>query len=151
MVHLIIQISIVSNRIRYLEFWVYFQSFKLRNRVRNLKLVKVSKFQTSILSNIQIFKLPKRVGSLKVRHGTFNNVKCETFKYTVIGLLIEAALSCKHDPHFVIVIIYHQDAILIKAMKYAFLNFLYLQILQLWILIMLRLSLTLMNMKNGAT
>ena len=69
----------------------------------------------------------------------------------MIGLLIEAALSCKHDPHFVIVIIYHQDAVLIKAMKYAFLNFLYLQILQLWILIMLKLSLTLMNMKSGAT
>ena len=29
-------------------------------------LVKVSKIQTSILSNIQIFKLPKRVGSLKL-------------------------------------------------------------------------------------
>ena len=72
----------------------------------------------------------------------------------MIGLLIEAALSCKHDPHdthFVIVIIYHQDAVLIKAMKYAFHNFLYLQILQLWILIMLKLSLTLMNMKSGAT
>ena len=69
----------------------------------------------------------------------------------MIGLLIEAALGCKHDPHFVIVIIYHQDAVLIKAMKYAFLNFLFLQILQLWILIMLKLSLTLMNMKSGAT
>ena len=69
----------------------------------------------------------------------------------MIGLLIEAALSCKLDPHSVIVIIYHQDAVLIKAMKYAFLNFLYLQILQLWILIMLKLSLTLMNMKSGAT
>ena len=69
----------------------------------------------------------------------------------MIGLLIEAALSCKHDPYFVIVIIYHQDAVLIKVMKYAFLNFLYLQILQLWILIMLKLSLTLMNMKSGAT
>ena len=69
----------------------------------------------------------------------------------MIGLLIEAALSCKHDPHFVIVIIYHQYAVLIKAMKYAFLNFLYLQILQLWILIMLKLSLALMNMKSGAT
>ena len=69
----------------------------------------------------------------------------------MIGLLIKAALSCKHDPHFVIVIIYHQDDVLMKAMKYAFLNFLYLQILQLWILIMLKLSLTLMNMKSGAT
>ena len=69
----------------------------------------------------------------------------------MIGLLIEAALSCKHDPHFFIVIIYHQDADLIKAIKYAFLNFLYLQILQLWILIMLKLSLTLMNMKSEAT
>ena len=69
----------------------------------------------------------------------------------MIGLLIKAALSCKHDPHFVIVIIYHQDTVLIKAMKYAFLNFLYLQILQLWILIMLKLSLTLMNMKSEAT
>ena len=69
----------------------------------------------------------------------------------MIGLLIKAALSCKHDPHFVIVIIYHQDAVLSKAMKYAFLNFLYLQILQLWILIMLKLSLTLMNMKSEAT
>ena len=29
-------------------------------------LVKVSKFQNSILSNIQTFKLPKLVGSLKV-------------------------------------------------------------------------------------
>ena len=38
-----------------------------------------------------------------------------------------------------------------KAMKYAFLNFLYLQILQLWILIMFKLSLTLMNMKSGVT
>ena len=36
-------------------------------------------------------------------------------------------------------------------MKYAFLNFLYLQILQLWILIMLKLSLSLINMKSGAT
>ena len=69
----------------------------------------------------------------------------------MIGLLIEAALSFKHDPHFFIVIIYHQDAVLIKAIKYAFLNFLYLQILQLWILIMLKLSLTLMNMKSGGT
>ena len=69
----------------------------------------------------------------------------------MIGLLIKAALSCKHDPHFVNVIIYHQDAVLIKAMKYAFLNFLYLQILQLWILIMLKLSLTVMNMNSGAT
>ena len=61
--------------------------------------------------------------------------------------------SCKHDPHFVNVIIYHQEAVLIKDMKYSFLNFLYLQILvlQLWILTMLKLSLTLMNMKNGAT
>ena len=35
-------------------------------------------------------------------------------------------------------------------MKYAFHNFLYLQILQLWILIKLKLSLALMNMKSGA-
>ena len=56
-----------------------------------------------------------------------------------------------HRPPPLIVIIYHQDAVLIKAMKYAFLNFLYLQILQLWILIMLKLSLTLMNMKSEAT
>ena len=67
----------------------------------------------------------------------------------VIGLLIKSALSCKHDPHFVNVIIYHQDAVLIKDMKYAFLNYLYHQILQLMILIMLKLSLTLMNMKSG--
>ena len=69
----------------------------------------------------------------------------------MIGLLIKAALSCKHDPNFVNVSIYHQDAVLIKDMKYTFLNFLYLQILQLWILIMLKLSLTLMNKKSGAT
>ena len=69
----------------------------------------------------------------------------------MIGLLTKAALSCKHDPYFVNVIIYHQYAVLIKAMKYAFFYFLYLQILQLWILIMLKLSLTLINMKSGAT
>ena len=58
-VHLIIQISIVSNRIGYLEFWVYFQSFKLRNRIRNLKLwvkfqsFKLPYFQISKFSNFQ--------------------------------------------------------------------------------------------------
>ena len=43
------------------------------------------------------------------------------------------------------------EMFLIKYMKYAFLNFLYLQILQLWILIMLKLTLTLINKKSVVT
>ena len=68
----------------------------------------------------------------------------------MIRLVRKAALSCKYDPHFVNVIFHYQDAVS-HMMKYAFLNFLYLQILRLWILIMIKLSLTLINMKSVAT
>ena len=55
-VRLIIQVSKISNRIGYLKFWLYFQTFKIPKRIGSLKLWL--KFQTSILSNIQTFKLP---------------------------------------------------------------------------------------------
>ena len=95
----IIQIAMVLDRIGYLKLWFYFQTFKLPKHIRNLKL-KVSTFQTAILSSIQTSKLPKCV----------NDTTIETFKYTMIRLLIKAALSCKYDSHFVYIIIYNEDA-----------------------------------------
>ena len=60
MVYLIIQIFIVSNRIGYVKFCLYFQTLKLPKCVVSLKLkvkrIKFAKFQTFKYPNFKTFR-----------------------------------------------------------------------------------------------